>query len=142
MKKILFLCSIIILALFPTVTSANYPTTAGVIINGEEKNFSPRAIIVNGNTMVPFRQIFDTYGATVNWDSKTKTITATKDDIEVILNIDSRKAYVNKKEFILSQTPFIGGDGHTFVNLRFISETLGAKVFFERSPKPTVYIKY
>ncbi len=143
MKKFIVLSSIILALSFPTATSADYYTdnAVEVVINGEVKAFSPNAVIVNGNTMVPFRQIFETYGATVIWDSETRTITATKDEIKIVITIDRFQAYVNEQEFTLTQTPFVADD-HTFVNLRFISEALGANVAFQNSPKPSVIIDY
>lgn len=116
-----------------------------VVLNGKEMDFSPPATAVNNNTMVPFRQLFEAYGAEVNWQPGTKTITAIKDDITLKITIESLIAYVNDKEVQLTQAPFTAeysdGNMYTFVNLRFISEALGAVVMFTKDPEPTVFIQ-
>lgn len=44
------------------------------------------------------------------------------------MTIGDRTAYVNGKPITLSVAPFISSEGSTYVPLRFISETIGAKV--------------
>ncbi|WP_286892189.1 copper amine oxidase N-terminal domain-containing protein [Thermobacillus sp.] len=152
MKK-LSLCAAVLLLCLPMAASAqetdySYYTkyAVKVILNGEEMDFTPPAIAVNDNTMVPFRQLFEAYGAEVIWQPGTKTITATKDGTTIKITIDSQTAYVNDEEVKLTQSPFTSkykdGNMYTFVNLRFISEALGAVVTFTKEPVPTVYIQH
>ncbi|WP_425320415.1 copper amine oxidase N-terminal domain-containing protein [Paenibacillus physcomitrellae] len=104
-------------------------------MNGKPLSFNTKPILINGNTMVPFRQIFESLGMNVNWDSKTKNIIATKADLTIKMTLDSFKATVNNKEFILTQTPFDSPDGIVYVNLRFISEAVGATVSWDNVKK-------
>jgi hypothetical protein len=55
-----------------------------------------------------------------------------KEGKKIVLQIDNKKAYVNDKLYNLEAAPFLY-DGRTVVPLRFISESLGAKV--EWNPK-------
>jgi hypothetical protein len=132
-----------LMLLFPTLVMAGSQSdfAIDVVLNGKVVQFSPGALSFNGNTMVPFRELFETYGATVNWDSKTQTVTAVKDTKKIILTLDSNVAYLNDKEYKLIQSPFLI-DNHMLVNLRFISESLGAQVSYNKEPKPTVYISW
>ncbi|WIM40150.1 copper amine oxidase N-terminal domain-containing protein [Paenibacillus sp. PK4536] len=102
-----------------------------VILDGSEIKFDPNAIIQNGNTMVPFRQLFEAYGASVSWNQNTKTITAIKDDKTIKLTLDRFDAYIDNKKIKLTQTPYMAKNT-ILVNLRFVSEALNAKVNFDK----------
>lgn len=106
-----------------------------VILNGQSLSFDKEPILINGNTMVPFRTFFEALGMDVNWDSKTKNITATKEGLTIKMTIDSFKASVNDKEYKLTQTPFDSPDGTVYVNLRFISDAVGATVSWDNVKK-------
>ena len=85
--------------------------------------------IKNGVTLVPIRFISEAFGAEVFWDAnigkgQVKIIFEGK---TIILLIDSKKAYVDGKEFPLIEAPEIK-NGRTFVPIRFISEAFGASV--------------
>lgn len=112
-----------------------------VIVNGSELiNASPE--IINGNTMVPVRAIFEALGARVDWDSNTKTAYGYSADGSIIveITIDSNIAYVNGKVKALAQSAVISG-GRTLVPARFISEALGADVVWNANTKTVVISK-
>nr|WP_218154790.1 copper amine oxidase N-terminal domain-containing protein [Paenibacillus sp. UNC496MF] len=85
--------------------------------------------------MVPFRKVFESLKMNVNWDSTTKHITATEDDLIIKMTLGSLKATVNEKEYALTQSPFDSLDGTVYVNLRFISEAVGATVSWDNVQK-------
>ncbi|MEF2968373.1 copper amine oxidase N-terminal domain-containing protein [Paenibacillus sp. M1] len=109
-----------------------------VIYNGTEQNFEPKAVIWNDYTLVPFRQVFELYGADVQWNNETKMITATKDDLSIEIPASGKKAFINGEEIELAQGP-LNAKGTTLVGLRFVSEALGAEVSFDKATL-TVYI--
>ncbi len=111
-----------------------------VVFNDKPVEFEPNAIAWNNNTMVPFRQLFEEFGAEVKWDSEAKTVTAVKGDIKVQLTLGSFQAFINNKEYKLTQTPFVAKNS-VLVNLRFVSEALGAEVSFVKA-KMTVYLNW
>ncbi len=82
---------------------------------------------INGRLLVPMRSIFQELGASVNWDSNTRSVTGTKGNTEVKLSIDSRNAYINSKLHELD-VPATIVNSSTYVPSRFVSEALGAKV--------------
>ncbi|MCX7749909.1 MAG: copper amine oxidase N-terminal domain-containing protein [Clostridia bacterium] len=109
------------------LTVKDNPSEISVTANGSKLNFDVPPTILNGRTLVPLRVIFESLGASVIWDSATKTITAKKDGKEIKLKIDSKIAYVNGVEVQLD-VPAMIVNGRTLVPARFISESLGAKV--------------
>jgi hypothetical protein len=143
MKKFLIgLMTCVVLMLPLSSVSADYfdDNAVNVVLNGEPVEFSPKAIVHNGNTMVSFRQLFEAYGANVGWNQETRSVTATKGDITIKLTQDSFKALVNDKEYKLTQTPYIAKDT-LLINLRFVSEALGAEVKWQKNPR-TVFITW
>ena len=119
----------------PSVNAATPPVYGSVILNGEPLGFNAKPIIINGSTMVPFRQIFESLNMNVNWDSQTKGITAQTTGLTIKMTLDSLKATVNDKEFTLTQTPFDSPEGTVYVNLRFISEAVGATIAWDNVKK-------
>jgi Copper amine oxidase N-terminal domain. len=103
-----------------------------VIVNGEKKTIEAPPYIKNGRTMVPVRVISEAFGADVGWNDKTKEVTIRYKDKNIILKIGSPYALVNGTQTPIDRdnlkvVPEIT-NGRTFVPIRFISETFGAKV--------------
>lgn len=91
-------------------------------------------VIENGRVLVPMRVIFEELGATVQWNSTTKTVTATKENIAVRLTINNPNASINGKINRLD-VPATIKNGRTLVPLRFVSEALGATVQWNNQTK-------
>jgi uncharacterized protein YkwD len=100
----------------------------GVGINGHIVKVSPPARMLNGSTFIPLRGVFEAIGAKVEWFGDTRSIEVVKGNITVRLTINDKTAYVNGEPITLSTAPFVSSEGSTYVPLRFISETIGAKV--------------
>lgn len=83
--------------------------------------------IVDGRTLVPVRAIFEAIGATVTWDSATRTATGVRDDVVVTIQIDNATAYVNGEARTLD-VPAQIINNRTMVPARFISEAMGCEV--------------
>lgn len=116
----------------PSINAANSEEfTAKVVLNGKEMKFDPNVIAWNATILAPFRQLFEAYSAEVQWDSVTKTVTAKKDDTIIKITMESFQAWVNDKEYKLTQAPFVA-EGTAYVNLRFVSEALGATVNYNK----------
>lgn len=123
----------------PNSSNTQASSNVSVVIDGHERTFSQPPVIVNHYTMVPFRGIFEIFGAKVHWDGKTRTVTAATDDIELELTIDSDLASINGNPIKLAQPVIIINDS-TMVPLRFVSEALGSKVAWSQKTR-TVYIE-
>lgn len=108
-----------------------------VIIDGQIVNFDVPPQIQNGRTLVPFRKIFETLGAAVEWEPSTKTVTGTKKDNKVVLKVNSTDTIVNGTVKKLDVPPIIKS-GRTLVPARYISEALGAKVDWDGDTRTVV----
>lgn len=124
---------------YRTIVSS-IPAYIKVLINGKPLASDPPPIIRNDRTMVPFRAVFEALGLTVGWDDSTKTITgSTVDGITISLKLGSKVADVNGTVQELDTAPLIV-NGRTLVPVRFIAESLGAVVDWDKVTK-TIIIK-
>jgi hypothetical protein len=106
-------------------------------VNGEEPSTEVAPIIRNGSTLVPFRAITEALKATVEWNGDNRSVTVIRDDVTVILFIDSKIAYVNGEKVIL-EVPATIEKGSTVVPARFVSESLNAIVKWESESQSVV----
>lgn len=142
MKKIrMCLCLIVSFLIMGGVLA----TDVNVRINGKEIQFEDaKAQIINDRTMVPFRRIFNELGVTddnIDWNGETKTITASNDTTQIVLQIGNETA--QKKEgdkvtqITLDSAPVIRND-RTLVPLRFIAESMGKIVSWDANTRTAI----
>lgn len=86
-------------------------------------------VIINDRTMLPIRFITEALGADVAWIAETNTVKINMDDIKISLTIGDDFAYVNDQKVSLDTPSFVEND-RTYLPLRFISEKLGADVYW------------
>jgi hypothetical protein len=110
------------------------PAALTVYINGAKQTYDQPPVVDNGRALVPLRGIFESLGATVNWNASSKTVTATKTGINMSLKIGSKSPVVNGKTKSID-VPAKVVNGRTLVPLRFVSETLGAGVSYDASAR-------
>ena len=114
--------------------SYNLGNGVKVYYNGERIDFDVPPSLINNRTMVPMRAIFEKMGATVEWDSATKTVTATRGNTSIKLTINDTTAYVNGQAVTLD-SPAILVNGRTLVPVRFIGEAFGCVVVWGGTDK-------
>ena len=133
MKKLLSLiiAAVMLIVALPAVYGADDIT---VNLDGRKLEFDVQPQIINDRTMVPMRAIFEELGTLVNWDSTTRTVTADKDDTEIIMTIGYELMFVNYNKITLDAPPVIIGD-RTLVPLRAIAESLDCKVDWEEETR-------
>lgn len=108
-----------------------------VLLDGQALKFQVPSFIYIDRTLVPVRFVAENYGATVEWEQKTKTATIFHEDNEIKLTIDNPIATVNgqAKELDKNSIPklvsFTKEDARTMVPLAFISEILGYEVGYD-----------
>ncbi|WP_052016827.1 MULTISPECIES: copper amine oxidase N-terminal domain-containing protein [unclassified Paenibacillus] len=100
-----------------------------IYINDAELSSAQAPVMKGGRVLVPLRSIFEGLDATVKYTNKTKTITAVREDQEVILKLGSKTAYING-EAVSLDVPANTIKGNTMVPIRFVSEAFGEKVFW------------
>lgn len=116
------------------INSVGAASGISIYINGEKQSYSNLAIMEKGRTLVPLRGIFESLGASVQYNPKDKTIDASKGNTKIWLKIGSKNAKVNGKTVKLD-VPAKLEKGRTRVPVRFISESLGATVQWNQSTK-------
>ena len=98
-----------------------------IYVNEKELQCDVLPFIENGRTMVPMRKIFEALDAEVNWEGTTQTITATKNGIEITLQINNHMMKNNDGIDSLDVAPVIV-ENLTFVPIRAVSQSLKADV--------------
>lgn len=129
MRKIIAGAAAAVMLVSSSAVSAKTPT---IKFNSEIMTLDAEPYITDaGNTMIPFRAVFEAADANVLWDESKKTVIAVKgsgeDCTSVVLQIGNNEAFVNDDKVELDSAAEIK-EGRTFVPLRFVMETLGAKV--------------
>ena len=134
MKKLLTVTLAIFLCFMSFGSACLADNGITVKIDGQAIAFDVSPQIINNRTMVPMRKIFETLGATVEWDQNTKTVTSTKGGTTVSLTIDNPKMSVNGNVVTLD-TPACIVDNRTLVPVRAIAEAFQTEVNWDESTK-------
>ncbi|MFF2793281.1 stalk domain-containing protein [Lysinibacillus xylanilyticus] len=129
MKKIwtMLLAAILIVPLVLQPATAQAAKAITIYVDGVQLKTDQPPVMVQGRVMLPLRAIFEALDASVDWDRKKQTVTATKGDTTVVLKIKSRVAIINNQTVTLDVPAQILG-GRTMVPVRFVSEALGQDV--------------
>lgn len=101
-----------------------------VLINGQALRSESPAFVQNSRVLVPMRDIFESLGATVNYNSLDRSISAQRGTTIVRMLIGSSRASVNNVPVALD-VPAATYSGNTYVPLRFVSEAMGADVKYD-----------
>jgi len=101
-----------------------------VYVNGEQVVFDQVPVIENGRTLVPLRAIFEALGADVEWDQRSQTVTAVKEDTTISFVIGSDILVKNNEEIKL-ETPARIIESRTLVPARAVAESFGAEVSWD-----------
>lgn len=83
-----------------------------------------------GRVLVPLRGVLERLGAFVRYDALTKTVTALRGGTNITLPVGSRRALIGDRAVTLEVPATIVG-GSVLVPLRFVAESLGARVTYE-----------
>lgn len=105
-----------------------------IMVENNYLELSVDPVLEDGRTLVPLRAIFEAMGATVEWEQTTKTITGTQGDNIIILQLDNKIATINGEKIELD-VPAKAINGSTLVPVRFIVESLGAEVDWDKVSK-------
>ncbi|WP_066501969.1 copper amine oxidase N-terminal domain-containing protein [Abyssisolibacter fermentans] len=110
-----------------------------VTVNGKTINFDNPPVIKDSRTLVPLRKIFEELGAEIEWDNVTQTVFATKENILINLTIGAETGYIfnekNERSDVPLEVPAQLIESRTYVPVRFIAESLGAKVNWNKETR-------
>ncbi len=85
-------------------------------------------VIVNSKTLVPVRALYEALNATVDWDGNTKTVTATRGEEVVKMQIGNKEIYKNGKLYEITDVSPKTINGRTMIPARIAAELFGKKV--------------
>jgi hypothetical protein len=108
-----------------------------VQLDGKVLTFDQPPVNINGRVLVPFRAIFEAFGAEVTWEGTLREVTGILGDREVWLRIGDVNARVQGNPVVLD-VPARIENGRTLVPVRFISEGLDAQVEWKQKEQLVV----
>lgn len=116
----------------------NRPSTPiAVRLNGQYIQFDTPPVNMDGRILVPLRAIFEALGAYPQWDGATQTVTATRGDVTVTLQIGNHTLTRNGQPIALDVPPRII-DSRTLVPTRAIAEAFGVDVSWDGDAQTVV----
>lgn len=80
--------------------------------------------------LVPMRIIFESLGATVDWDDSSQTINASADGYQVVMRIGNNAVTINGSDTYIDIPPTLYSK-RTYVPVRIAGEALGATVNYD-----------
>ncbi|MCQ6564054.1 stalk domain-containing protein [Paenibacillus mendelii] len=103
-----------------------------VHLNGELVPLNNGVITSSGQAFIPLRSVFEKLGAEFKWDDQNKIATINRTDaakpaLSISINLKTGETKLNNETVMLANDPF-GVNGVSYLPLRFINESLGAKV--------------
>jgi len=135
MKKVLIL---MLMMSFVCSLYAGVGQAAAVVpklyLNGKVVQSEAEPLLVNSKTMVPIRVVSEQLGYLVNWDNQAKTAAITNGSTSMELTVGNAKAVVNDAETDLD-APAMIESSVTYVPLRFVGESLGLNVYWDKPTK-------
>jgi hypothetical protein len=99
---------------------------------------APVIDISASRTLVPVRFVSEVLGADVEWIKESNQVKIADGSREIILTIGSTSVIIDGNRSTIDSAPIVIAPGRTFVPVRFISETLGADVYYNEKTKQIV----
>ena len=143
MKKLVVLLvalALVVGGLPPAGPQGTEASTIRILIDGEPMTLQVAPVIRSGRVLVPFRALFEAFGATVGWQEATETVTGRFGTTSISLRLNRPEAVVNGRTVLLDVAP-IALEGRTLVPLRFVAENLGATVRWIERTQTVVVVR-
>lgn len=102
--------------------------------------FDAPPVIINGQAYLPIRSVSESFGAAVDWDQDSLTVTVSTEYKTITSRINDDKAYVDGDPVQIDGPAYLL-EGRTYVPLRFIAESLGLQVDWN-APTQIIQISY
>lgn len=136
MKKFI-LMALVFVPIFLLTTNA-YASQINVSIDGQLVDFAGQApVIVDGRTLAPIRDVFETLGFEVTWDAALNLVTLTNDDYVVRIGIGRRGFSTNYRSHSFDVPAQIIGD-RTLLPIRALLESIGYRVAWNESTQTII----
>jgi uncharacterized protein YrzB (UPF0473 family) len=108
-----------------------------VYLNGEQIVFDSNDAqpqIFSNRTYVPIRKTAESLGLTIDWNSKTETLTFTREGITIAHTMRSDIVYVNGNP-VRFDTKSINKNNRTLMPVRMLAESIGADVEWDNTKR-------
>jgi len=99
-------------------------------VNDEPMELQVAPFTYEGRTVVPIRFVAEALGAKVDWNKTTRKVMLEKDGTKIEIVIDQKEAVVDGQKVALDAPAIVRNDV-TLLPIRFVSESLKMKVFFD-----------
>lgn len=116
------------------------PNQIGVLLDGEWVPMKAKPFIEKFRTMVPVRDLVESFGAEIKWYEKQQVVAIISDSffMELVVGKADAKVILINDENLIGETinievPVKIVNGHIFVPGRFIAEAFGADVDWDKS---------
>jgi thiosulfate/3-mercaptopyruvate sulfurtransferase len=142
-KKLIVLIvslALVVGGLMPMGSPATEASTIRILIDGEPMTLQVAPIMRAGRVLVPFRALFEAFGATVGWVDATATVTGQLGGTTISMVLNRPEATVNGRTVRLDVAP-IAVSGRTLVPLRFVAENLGADVRWDEATQSVIVVR-
>ncbi len=127
MKRLSILLAVSLLMTIMPAAGIQAATSPAVYINGMQMSFEASPIVSGERVLVPMRDIFESLGASVNWDGDKQVVEASKGTHRIILTVGSLLASKDGANIQLDVEP-VSWNGHVMIPLRFVAEALDDRV--------------
>ncbi len=118
-----------------SVTVASAQDAIRVTVDGNNVAFTDvQPMMRNGRVFVPVRGVFEYMNAQVKWDEVNRCVDAQRGEDKIKLPINSSTAVINGSN-IQMDSPAIMVRGRAMIPLRFLSESMHAKVAWLESER-------
>ncbi len=122
------------------LTDSSVNSLITVYYNGTRVSFHEHGQnpeLINSRTLVPLRAIFEAMDADVEWNQETKTVTATRDGVEISISIGANVMYKDGEEVAVDVPAQLIND-RTMVPVRVIAEAFGADVEWNNNGRAVI----
>lgn len=137
MVKKLLLSGALVLSIFLGGQWAFAADTGSPTISLNALPIETSALVEEGSLYLPVRAISESLGYVVDWSSADQTVTLTKNDKRISLQLQNYKVIFNDHDFYMSYAPVILNN-RTYMPADFYSDTLGLLVQWNKETNAVV----
>ncbi len=135
LKRTLFiLFAAIIAGLSFSAEALAKTTTTAVTLYINNKKVTPSAYSVNGNILIPFREVFETMNCKTEWITETDVLKASRSGVTIELTMGKANAKIGTKTVKMKAAPRLV-NGKTYVSMELVKEAFGYKASFDSKKK-------
>lgn len=110
---------------------------SGLSVTHAQGQSTTEKFIQNGQALAPLQEVFNIFDVDYTWDKDSKTISISKRDQTIQMEIDNNKYMING-ESVSYKTPARLINGKPYIPVRFIGETLGYNVHWDNEQHETI----